>query len=212
MTKLVMYDDFTTTSWAGGTTTELLIYPEDAVYKELNFCFRLSTATVNIENGIFTCLPGIERKLLLLEGSILLTFDGKTQDKWMKQGDMAHFFGDTKTVSAGTGRDFNLMMSKGTKGDVSLITLLSEEKEDYADYITKDEDPEEKSMESGYCAAVYVTEGTVCFHTGEEKITLKKGQLGVLMTDTSQQVIGYCIQNEAKEKASFVKIKIFWKY
>ena len=42
--KLLTREDFVSTSWSGGTTTQLAIAPEGAVYAERDFLWRLSSA------------------------------------------------------------------------------------------------------------------------------------------------------------------------
>jgi environmental stress-induced protein Ves len=60
--------DLIINNWSGGITTQLAIYPKDANYKKQNFQFRISTATVEIEESVFTKLPGVSRKLMILNG------------------------------------------------------------------------------------------------------------------------------------------------
>ena len=47
-------EDFVTSKWSGGSTTELYIYPPQAVYREGNFKCRISSATVEVEKSDFT--------------------------------------------------------------------------------------------------------------------------------------------------------------
>ena len=59
---------FTTSVWSGGKTTEMYLYPQTASYRNRNFLFRISSATVEEEASTFTRLPGIHREILLLNG------------------------------------------------------------------------------------------------------------------------------------------------
>ena len=52
--------------WIGGTTTQLAIFPATAEYTKFNFIFRMSTATVEIEESTFTFMPGVTRHLMIL--------------------------------------------------------------------------------------------------------------------------------------------------
>ena len=52
--KLLTRDDYVTTNWSGGTTTQLAIAPEGAVYGDRNFLWRLSSATVELDHSDFT--------------------------------------------------------------------------------------------------------------------------------------------------------------
>jgi len=63
--KLITKEQQKTSKWSGGTTTQLAIYPEDADYGKRNFTWRLSTATVEAAESVFTSLPGIDRIIKL---------------------------------------------------------------------------------------------------------------------------------------------------
>ncbi|UII31433.1 HutD family protein [Fulvivirga ulvae] len=120
--KILHRSQFTTTSWAGGTTTELMIYPEGSNYKALNFDFRLSIATVNVEKSVFTSLPGISRTLMVLDGNLELTHEGHHTSKLTKfKSD--NFQGDWITTSFGRATDFNLMTTPGTQGTLKGVQL-----------------------------------------------------------------------------------------
>ncbi len=123
--------DFITTNWAGGTTTELFIYPEKSTYALRNFDFRLSTATVETETSTFTPLPGVSRTLLLLDGAMTLHHEGQPSQA-LKKFDLAPFEGDWKTTSVGKCTDFNLMMRGDTQGDIGGRWLEANEVIHYA--------------------------------------------------------------------------------
>lgn len=63
-------EDFVTSKWSGGSTTELYIYPPQAVYREGNFKCRISSATVEVEKSDFTSLPGVKRYLSIFFGEL----------------------------------------------------------------------------------------------------------------------------------------------
>jgi environmental stress-induced protein Ves len=129
--KIKQAKDFFTTNWAGGTTTELFIYPPDSAYAQRNFDFRLSTATVETETSEFTPLPSVSRKLLLLDGAMTLHYEGQpSQD--LKKFDVAAFEGDWKTTSVGQCSDLNLMLRGSTLGDVGARWLEAHEVIHYA--------------------------------------------------------------------------------
>ncbi|MDN4165979.1 HutD family protein [Cytophagales bacterium LB-30] len=109
---------FSPSTWAGGRTTQLFIYPPEAEYKLRNFQFRLSTATVEVEKSDFTPLPGVSRELLLLEGCIRIIHEGK-YTKVLSPLDTDSFQGDWKTCSEGKCTDFNQMMQGNTQGSLA---------------------------------------------------------------------------------------------
>lgn len=117
--------DYTIHNWGGGSTTELYIFPENSTYKERNFDFRLSIATIEVKTSTFTKLPGIHRTLLLLEGQIALNHSNQ-HNSLLMPGLVDQFEGDWETTSEGTGTDFNLMTYGNTQGNLSLLKLNAE--------------------------------------------------------------------------------------
>ena len=45
--------DYVTTQWSGGATTQLAIAPKGAVYADRDFLWRLSSATVELDESDF---------------------------------------------------------------------------------------------------------------------------------------------------------------
>jgi len=118
--------DLITTKWSGGTTTQLVIYPDEAIYQEQNFLFRISTATVEVEESIFSKLPGISRKLMILDGEIKIEHQNQNS-KTLKKFEQDSFEGDWDTKSFGKAVDFNLMTSDKTKGEIEAVILNKNE-------------------------------------------------------------------------------------
>lgn len=106
--QVIKANKFQTTRWSGGTTTELFIYPANANYIERNFDFRISTATVEVEESTFTGLPGYARKLMVLDGETTLTHENK-YTKMLSKFLVDEFDGGWKTSSKGCCIDFNVM-------------------------------------------------------------------------------------------------------
>lgn len=120
--KILHKNEQTTTKWSGGLTTELYIFPEDSDYKERDFKYRLSTATVEIEESTFTPLHGIERTLMVLEGEMeLIHHDHHSVILGPLMKD--EFLGEWTTRSNGKCTDFNLMCRDGAKGYVTGYSL-----------------------------------------------------------------------------------------
>lgn len=119
-------EDFETINWAGGTSTQLFIYPTTADYKKRNFDFRISTAKVEIEKSDFTSLPGVSRHLMILDGEIIVNHEDQ-YSKHLKPFDTDHFKGDWNTSSIGKCTDFNLMTRNNYNGELSSICLNQNE-------------------------------------------------------------------------------------
>lgn len=104
--------DYLTSTWSGGTTTQVGIAPAGAVYADRTFMWRISSATVDLDVSDFTALPDYDRLIATLDGAIDVTHNG---------GEVIHlpefrvhgFDGGWETRSVGRCRDFNLMTRKG---------------------------------------------------------------------------------------------------
>jgi environmental stress-induced protein Ves len=116
------YKQFETIKWSGGDSTELFIFPENSDYKKMNFQFRLSTATVEVEESIFTPLESVSRKLMVLEGKMDLEHENHHKSS-LGKFDVDEFDGGWQTSSKGKCIDFNLMLREGTKGSVKGLHL-----------------------------------------------------------------------------------------
>lgn len=129
------------TTWSGGTTTELLIYPDTANVAEKNFDFRISTANVLVENSEFTFFPGYHRKLAILEGKLKVKHN---EGDWfvLKENEQIDFEGDWKTVSEGKVVDFNVIYNRNYKVEMDFMENIhnrgiTEENEVLAYYCVK---------------------------------------------------------------------------
>lgn len=104
--------DYTVSRWTGGTTTQLAIFPPDASYGARDFLWRVSSAAVEDERSTFTPLPDYDRRLMLLDGSLLLRHDDGEPLR-LDAFQVHAFDGGAATESQGRCRDFNLMLRKG---------------------------------------------------------------------------------------------------
>ncbi|NOQ26543.1 MAG: hypothetical protein GQ564_14385 [Bacteroidales bacterium] len=119
----IKVSDLISNNWSGGTTTQLAIYPKDSDYKKRNFLFRISTASVESEESVFTKLPGVSRKLMILNGEIKIEHKDH-YSKTIKKFEQDEFSGDWETKSYGKATDFNLMTTGSVTGDIEAITLV----------------------------------------------------------------------------------------
>ena len=113
--KHLTKDDYNTGKWSGGTTTELLIWPEGASYAERRFAVRISSATVDLDESDFTPLPGVTRYITPLTGGFTLTHPGKRAVVMGILDAPYRFDGGIDTHCDGRATDFNLML-KGIEG------------------------------------------------------------------------------------------------
>ena len=120
--------DRTTTQWAGGTTTQLAIYPPGAEYTKFNFLFRMSTATVEVEESTFTFMPGVTRHLMILEGALDINHKGRYKKHLDKFG-YDVFDGEWPTTAKGKVTDFNLMLREKSGGKLQALALRGRQEE-----------------------------------------------------------------------------------
>lgn len=104
--------DYVATAWSGGTTTQLAIAPEGAVYARRDFLWRVSSATVELDESDFTALPDYDRLISTVRGEMTLSHNGGAA-LTLRPGDVHAFDGGDRTHARGRCTDFNLMTRKG---------------------------------------------------------------------------------------------------
>lgn len=164
-TKLIKEDDYITTEWSGGKTTQIFIYPNDSDYKVHNFKFRLSSATVELERSEFTKLEGIHRFITPLNGELKLTHNRKDYIN-LRSFEIYEFDGDIETISYGKVRDFNLMLGNGARGKLESIYINRE----YS--VVK----ESQSDFNQTIYFIYAYNSTIYIDSGKDKIRLSPFQ------------------------------------
>lgn len=189
--EIITSDRFRTNSWPGGTTTELYIFPLTADYKLRNFQFRLSTATVELEKSDFTSLPGVSRKLIILDGQISIKHEDR-YSRQLKKFDVEEFEGDWITSSVGKCTDFNLMTTGKTAGILS------------ATKIGKDQFVTYNNSEKSDWFFVYVFKGKLRTVISDETIIINRGDLLVIQKPDSVKT-----QIEGLENSELVYAEIF---
>lgn len=101
---------YKTNNWSGGKTTEMFIYPTNSNYADRNFDFRISSATVEVEESEFTDLMGFHRLLTIIDGQLELYVNNETP--FVLEKDVSFWFsGSDKVKSRGIVRDFNVIFS-----------------------------------------------------------------------------------------------------
>jgi len=132
------------------------------VYKNLDFIFRISTATIDVEQSTFTSLPNIARELMVLQGALLIQHKNH-HTKQLNKFDTDSFRGDWETMSRGKATDFNVMTRGLVKAVVKGVSLTEKENKELAFDCN--------------IIAVYVYAGTVCIEPG---ITLMQGDIALI--------------------------------
>lgn len=169
----VSKDEFRTTDWSGGTTTEFYIYPEGSDYRERKFKARISSALVTEEQSTFTKLTDVTRYLVPLSEEITLCIRG--ENVRLSPYEVIRFSGEDAVESYGTCQDFNLML-KNTDGMMESV------------YAT--ERGMRITVNPGYIAACYCYEGEAMLVTEDnQEIRFASDQLVLLKTDSLKEEI-----------------------
>ena len=125
LTKLTA-EQMQTSTWSGGTTTQICIYPREAKYADRQFLWRISSATVDLAESDFTPLPDYDRYISTLQGEIELTHGQKPSIR-LKPFEIHGFSGAEDTHCVGICRDFNLMLRRGAaEGSMEALMLCGE--------------------------------------------------------------------------------------
>lgn len=181
--EIIRKNQHKTSNWSGGTTTELYIYPKDAVYSERDFKWRLSSAKVEVEKSTFTLLPGISRLIMIVEGELILEHD-RHHNAILREFQQDSFSGDWTTTSFGRVTDFNLMMTEGYKGKLEEISGKALEFKD----ILLCNNINDDLRFSKITEAFYIVKGDVEMDMiTSGKIDLNEGDL-VLITRTEKEI------------------------
>ena len=167
MITILQADDFVTSNWSGGSTTQLYISPANASYTERNFDFRISSAKVEVPESTFTALPGVNRKLMVLEGEITLNHENKYK-KTFQKFEVDTFNGDWKTTAIGTCTDFNVMTTGNQTSELSHMQLLANH---YKTLIVE---------ENYHTVCLYLHSGSIYVEINNKLYNLKKESLLVL--------------------------------
>jgi environmental stress-induced protein Ves len=111
-----------TISWASGTSTELFVFPADGNFQTRDFDFRISTATVEVEETNFSDFSGLTRILLVLKGNLTLIHEDR-YTKELNPFDQDRFDGAWKTRSKGKVQDFNVIFKENYDAEVNHFSL-----------------------------------------------------------------------------------------
>ena len=178
-------------SWTGGKTTELAIYPEGAGYKNLDFLFRISTATIETESSTFSHLPGVSRVLMLLDGTLEIQHKDRYK-KTLCKFDCDHFSGEWETSSLGKAIDFNIMTRGKARAHAFGIHL--EEKTNQEHMVVSD------------VTGVFLISGKIYCSWSSEKIEMRSGDMLLIQKQATEE--SFCLF--ASEAADLAFAQIFF--
>lgn len=108
--QIIKKKDIFPSDWDGGKTYQYCIYPSGANYKDKNFDFRISSASIIKVPSDFTRFQGYRRFLVMLDNDLKISRNG--QEEHYAQQEIFTFDSSDKITSASSGNDFNLMVKK----------------------------------------------------------------------------------------------------
>ncbi len=163
-------ENYHISSWTGGQTKELAIFPEISRYLERNFIWRLSSATIEQEESVFSQIPDYDRVIMVLDGEVVLSYEGERVAR-LKSLEQDRFDGAWKTKSFGKITDYNLMVRKGNEGFLDLINPTAEK----SDLTSTYETALPKTTHALYCK-----DGYLLVSCNEQTQMVSAGQLFVM--------------------------------
>ncbi|MBU3092234.1 HutD family protein [Clostridium sp. CF011] len=204
--EIIRKNQHKTSEWSGGTTTELYIYPNDSLYGNRNFKWRLSSAKVGVEQSTFTSLPGISRIIMIIEGKLLLGHEGH-HNAVLKAFEQDSFSGEWKTTSFGKVVDFNLMMAQGYTGRLESISV---NKGEFKDILLHNNINDVEKFHQ-ITEAFYIVKGDVEIATEtKEKINLNKGDLALVTTTEKENNLELKVYSSSQEESKIIRASIFY--
>lgn len=114
-------NDFKTTNWSGGETSELFICPKDASVAEKNFDFRISSATCELDSSTFTPYNGFIRYITPLDGDLRMIVNER--EVILKPFEVFEFLGSDEVTSYSKIRDFNLIVKEGLQNKMYSVEV-----------------------------------------------------------------------------------------
>lgn len=198
--EIIRKEQHQTSHWSGGTTTQLMIYPETANYGKRDFKWRVSSAKVELEESEFTHLPGFSRILMVLEGELVLEHKGRYQVR-LKPYHQDSFMGDWTTKSYGKVTDFNLMMAEGVTGKLEAFKVA---KGKSVEILESSSNVSTKEVTEVF----YVVKGNPYISMGKDKISLgEEDLLSVTGLFKSEGSVHFC--NEKDEEIIIIRAIIY---
>ena len=192
--KIIKKDKLSSSKWSGGTTTQLYIYPENELYENRNFTFRISSAKVDLEESTFTKLPNIKRRIMILDGKLKLIHENHhsvTLEKFQQDT----FYGDWNTKSYGKVTDFNLMLNDNADGFIEYINLENE----------KIINPYKNDKYNNTTEVFYCVRGKINISINNEREQLEAGDVAIIKNIYNLEIK---LNNMDKSNSDIIRTKV----
>lgn len=125
--QYIKKEDFKTTDWEGGQTTELYIYPQGSSLENRDFDFRISSASFTGTESVFSDFTGYRRYITPLEGHLYLDHD-KLYKRKLQPYEIESFRGFWKTRSQNSLDciDYNYIVKEDARALIYILEPGSE--------------------------------------------------------------------------------------
>jgi len=176
MIQIIEKKDFVESTWSGGKTIQIAIGPENSVYANRDFLWRVSSATVDLAESDYTALPDYDRFITPITGEMKLTHDGGEEIS-LDLLEVHEFDGASATHCKGICTDFNLMLRKEkTAGSMDILDLDGE-----AGILLNPVDKTQKVL-------IYVLDGLVYVGDEDRDIACTEGN-AIFVTDENVELL-----------------------
>jgi environmental stress-induced protein Ves len=195
--RIITKDKVKKRSWSGGTVNQLFIYPENADFDNKDFIFQVSTATVDVEESLFTFFDNYDRIIMTTDNEFVLVHNDK-EEIFLAKNEPHIFYGGDKTQGKGKVNDFNLIMKRGVcRGDVMSLSMAAGS----VVFPRKGNDKCARTLEIVYCA-----HGRLTLRSGKNQEHLEQGD--VLVIDHGEMNNKYLLSNEEDQVCEIVMTKV----
>jgi environmental stress-induced protein Ves len=203
--ELVRREHQHASTWSGGTTTEIAIFPENADYSRRDFRWRISSARVDSEESEFTSLPGIWRLIMVLEGELTLEHEHHHSVR-LEPFQQEAFAGDWVTRSKGRARDFNIMLATGCTGRMQAVSL-----EGLSTLTISGERAQDDGRSREAVLVVYGVDGKCVAGVGNDQTwSINPGDALLLMTDDQAAARSISLSNQGNALIHVVLATIWY--
>lgn len=204
--EILRKNEFEVSSWSGGSTTQLYIFPRDALYSERKFKWRLSSAKVEVEESVFTPLPGFSRIIMVIEGEIHLEHQGH-HSAVLKAYEKDSFSGDWVTRCVGKATDFNLMTNKDCSGELDNFSLDNGER---TEVILDHEGGSTKQCSFVTDAFYFIGGDSMVRLDGMERQYIRDGDLLVITREVGQSISPVELINQSSGRLNVIRAVIYY--
>ncbi|MDO4800485.1 MAG: HutD family protein [Bacillota bacterium] len=169
--------------WAHGSSVQLYIFPPNANYKEREFSWRVSSASVESPASEFTVLYGVKRWIMPFDFSMVLKHTQNEKPLYsitLKPYETHCFKGDWVTKSEGMGHDFNLMLKEGADGLLKPLNIVKQNEARLREVFHEAFDERLPILESRMTLGLISRHDDFLIETGDGEIRVPKKDLALI--------------------------------